>query len=139
MTNINPETNLPYGLIQARNLNADLWAELHLKAHDLIADKLREFRRTELIEAGVLEHDIDAQLEDFCPEIDEPEAELEHEGLKVVYTHLGGAAIVFSINGPVTHVASYCSPCAPGAADLDSGEGNIECHGVPADWLAEVV
>ena len=50
---------------------------------------------------------------------------------------LGGAPIVFSYDGPVTHVAAYCSPCVPGAADLNSGPGDIACHGVPEDWLED--
>ena len=86
----------------------------------------------------LVEQQVDAEAErgEFDRN-EEPGAEIVYEGITLNYSYLGGAPIVFSYDGPVTHVASYCSPCVPGAADLDSGPGDIACHGVPADWLRE--
>ena len=34
-----------------------------------------------------------------------------------------------------TKVRAWCSPCFPHQADLDSGEGEIECYTLPEDLI----
>lgn len=134
MPNYNSDTGLPYGVVQGNSLQPDLLDELYFKALDIEQDRLIEEEMIARAENGQDPYgDWQDEFLDSCC-IDEPSAQFEYEGIHLQYSWLGGAPIVFSFNGPVQNVASYCSPCVPGAADLDSGEGDIECHGFPADW-----
>ena len=139
MPNYNSDTGLPYGVVQANSLQPDLLDELYFKASDIVQQKLLD-EEAEIRAENGQDPDADWQDEflDGCT-IDEPTAHFEYEGIHLQFSWLGGAPIVFSFNGPVQKVASYCSPCVPGAANLDSGEGDIECHGFPAEWYAESV
>ena len=138
MPNFNSETGLPYGVVQGNNLNADLLEDLYGWALAIEQDRLIEEQLSTRPENGKDLDEDDDWREDFLEgcTIDEPSASFEYQGIHLQYSWLGGAPIVFSFNGPVQKVQSYCSPCVPGAADLDSGEGEIECHGFPADWYA---
>ena len=71
-------------------------------------------------------------------ECDEPTIEGEYEGVKYTILWLGGAPLVYVAEGPMTYVSSLCSPCCPGAADLDSGfdPHGFLCYSVPQDWIA---
>ncbi len=136
MPNFNSETGLPYGVVQGNNLQPDLLDELYFKALAIEEERLIEEEAEAMIAAGKT---FDSAWQDEFLEgctIDEPSASFEYEGIHLQYSWLGGAPIVFSFNGPVQNVASYCSPCVPGAADLDSGEGEIECHGFPPNWYS---
>lgn len=56
-------------------------------------------------------------------------------GYSAILGWLGGAAIVHVVwSQTVRTVASMCSPCCPGQADLDSGEGNIMAYALPEDF-----
>jgi len=47
---------------------------------------------------------------------------------------LGGAPlVVVEWSETIAHVKSLCSPCCPGQADLDSGEGNIAAYTLPME------
>lgn len=49
--------------------------------------------------------------------------------------YLGGAPLITVHWSKFTrHVRAMCSPCCPGQADLDSGDGNIEAYAPPMDW-----
>lgn len=137
MPNFNSETGLPYGVVQGNNLNADLLDELYFKALAIEEERLIEEEAEAMIAAGkTFDSAWQSEFLEDCT-IDEPSAAFEYEGIHLQYSWLGGAPIVFSFNGPVQKVKSYCSPCVPGAADLDSGLGEIECHGFPKDWYWE--
>jgi hypothetical protein len=99
---------------------------------------------------------IDQELERFSDTFscDEPVIEGKLDGVSYQVTWLGGAILVWSFDGPLAMVRSLCSPCVPGAADLDSGfvldeedTGNDEekqeirkhghlAHAIPRSWLA---
>lgn len=143
MHNFNIETQLPYGVIQGNSLDGyvlDLLCEAartsaYLEAE---AEKLEELGVDG--EVKTFNDLSDEELDEFNEfmdslQIDEPAGEVILDNVKVQVSWLGGAVILFSLNGPVTKVARYCSPCVPGAADLNSGVGDIECHGVPTDWF----
>lgn len=136
MHNFNTQTQLPFGVAAGNSLNFELLGELHQKAYNLVYDELLEEAKVGWAEAGHTEEEIAGLVEKYSDAfaIDEPSASFQHEGVEVTFTYLGGAPIVFSHDGPIQKVSSYCSPCVPGAADLQSGEGDIECHGFPADW-----
>jgi len=56
-------------------------------------------------------------------------------GFAAVLGWLGGAPIVHVLWSETTKgVASMCSPCCPGQADLDSGKGNIIAYALPEDY-----
>lgn len=59
--------------------------------------------------------------------------------VSVLLSWLGGAQIVFVTRSPFLTRRGLCSPCVPGAVDLDSGEsadGSIG-YDVPPDWREE--
>ena len=68
-------------------------------------------------------------------EIDEPVIEGVYEDVHYCINWLGGAIIVFVTESPFKTHAAACSPCVPGAGDLDNlhAEG-VECYDVPTDW-----
>lgn len=102
------------------------------------------------------EHDeetfIEGRLEGFsdCWEDNEPTIEGEYKGVKYLVSWLGGAANLFILEGPIVRARRLCSPCVPGAIDLNSKfiyaglsyDDSVEArysyqgYGVPADWLA---
>lgn len=95
---------------------------------------------------------VSRHLEEFGQylEIECPIIEGEADGVRYRISWLGGAPLVWSLNGPAGTVRSLCSPCVPGAGDLDSGfvldaeEDSVEdaakgfrCHCVPREWLGK--
>jgi len=92
---------------------------------------------------------IDGEFEKRSQDIDisEPTIEGEYDGVKYRISWLGGAPLVWVLEGPTGYCRSLCSPCVPNAADLDSGfeespRSEIaealypwQCYVVPADWL----
>ena len=153
--NTNPATGLPFGVISGNSLHPEVLDALYMLASAKVYDAMIEERRAELSTrltdaiheiltdvaiggrdiSDMVEAQLEAEAEGGAFGRDEPSAEVTYEGITLNYSYLGGAPIVFSYDGPVTHVRSYCSPCCPGAADLDSGPGDIACHGVPESWL----
>lgn len=87
-------------------------------------------------------------------QIDEPIIEGEYDDVKYRISWLGGAPLLWVLEGPIGYVNRLCSLCVPNAGDLDSGfitgegEGNSEDHRqilgqgfrsyvVPVSWLAD--
>lgn len=87
------------------------------------------------------------KLEEFSStwECDEQEYLIDKDGVKGRVSWLGGAPLVWVFEGPTGYAAELCSPCVPGAANLDGGwlESNVDaetsyphhCYVVPRDWL----
>lgn len=91
---------------------------------------------------------------DQC-QIDEPTIEGTYEGVRYQISWLGGAPILWVFEGPLGFAERLCSPCVPGAADLDGGfkldaeipvdvdgypmedQEGYPCYCVPRDWLAK--
>jgi hypothetical protein len=67
---------------------------------------------------------------------DEPVHEGEKDGVKYRTSWLGGALNVWVFESPhITETAVQCSPCVPGAGNLDQvGEGHYQCYDVPPNW-----
>lgn len=82
-------------------------------------------------------------------QIDEPVIEGELDGVKYRISWLGGAPLLWVLEGPLGFAERLCSPCVPNAADLDSGfilEGEFNdaqhgqdypCYAVPKEWLRD--
>ncbi|MGK2884387.1 MAG: hypothetical protein ACSLE8_06360 [Rhodococcus sp. (in: high G+C Gram-positive bacteria)] len=97
---------------------------------------------------------VDDQLERFSDmyQGDEPVVEGNTEGVAYRISWLGGAPLLWVLEGPLGYCNRLCSPCVPNAADLDSGfipggaddtattlqEGYL-CYVIPADWLAKEI
>lgn len=84
-------------------------------------------------------------------DISEPIISGNYEGVDYQITWLGGAPLLWVLEGPVGFANHLCSPCVPNAADLDNGfeptsipvdqihrdhDGYL-CYVVPQDWLAK--
>lgn len=154
MPNYNPETKIPYGVIALNNLHDWLIDELYQLPNPLYDEVLANSAREQL-----LEHFADD--EDRCDEIselsnddildmaeetldtgwsDDIDVGLEGvkgtiDGVKVGVSELGGAYLLWVFESPHTGTYSACSPCVPGAGDLDSpNENGITCYDVPSYW-----
>ena len=153
--NINPETNVAYGVIALNSLDSDLAHDLFCDGDDLdFAQAQKELR--EAIEAACEDHlglsgieeladrALEIHADNYSP--CEPTIEGVYEGVHYLITYLGGAQILYVTQGPLGAAHSQCSPCVPNAGDLDSGftldteeRGDrldaYECYCVPRDWL----
>lgn len=143
MTNINPTTGIRFGIISAHALDPE------------IVDKLQQGRDVNYEEAKselwasikqvcgeyMSDRDSDDVADMACERLsdhfeqDEPVHEFEIAGVKGRTTWLGGALMVWVFESPYTDNFRLCSPCVPGACDLNSheGEGYLG-YDVPADW-----
>jgi hypothetical protein len=147
--NINAETGIRYGVIDARDVPL-LDDEIFTNG----TDETFEAHRRDCIKqiAAVLDELGQRNCERTATDIvdnfewDRYEAdELEHtyidsDGNKFLRSHLGGAPLIWCIKTDrIVKVRSLCSPCVPNAADLNSGESDdgYECYGIPAAWLSE--
>lgn len=92
---------------------------------------------------------VESALEKFSDMYQGDEATIEgtYQGTPYHITYLGGAPILYVVGGETGYAHRLCSPCVPGAADLDGGfseyfggsdGGQHHCYVVPLDWLAQV-
>jgi len=133
LPNVNPETGIRYGVVALNSLEDWVYEEFELHGKNLTAEYA-------LAESGV-DQDDDEALQDFWDDYypEEEEYELEtHDGLKLGLSYLGGAALVWVFESPVTTEARECSPCVPGAGDLDNQEtGAFTCYTLPSEWFRQ--
>ena len=106
---------------------------------------------------------IDIKLRNYFDglQIEEPTITGTYEGVTYQIGELGGASMLWVIEGPEGNARSLCSPCVPNAADLDRGfvldseieggdaacaalgvsaadhENGFPCYCVPREWLAK--
>ncbi len=138
ITNTNTKTGLPFGVISGNSLDPDILNDIIFSADIVVYEReLDEFKvnLAETISPNSEEYELAVERFNDQFSCEEPSADICIQDITLHLTWLGGAPLVFSFDGPTQKVAAYCSPCVPGAADLDSGAGDIECHGIPADWL----
>jgi len=139
MPNYNPETGIAYGVAALNGLA------------DWVFDEFFDHGTNVTFEAAEADYRAENGLgaDDEIPqewydeyESDEEAYELETaDGLKLGLDYLGGAALVWVFESPHTVEAPACSPCVPGAGDLDSiggrsSGGTIRCYTLPAEWRA---
>lgn len=158
ITNVDPDTGIRYGVISGNSLDSNLLCELQDSGDNdsyiaWRADKANEIKRE--IENGVygeidpdeVESEVDRLLEAASEsyESNEDNYSGEKDGVKYQISWLGGAPLVWALGGLIGCANRLCSPCVPGAADLDGGyevgekllEGGagFMCYVVPRDWL----
>lgn len=146
-TNVNTRTGIPFGMILANSLHPDLVDKLlygegafDMSFHAFLERTEFELRE-QLIGEAWPDDDFEVELERRMRreidayECEEPHVEGEHEGVRYESSWLGGALHFCILESPVITRCAPCSPCVPGAGDLDS-VGDYECYGVPDDWRA---
>lgn len=133
----------------------------HLAAKESGADREDGFDREAYEECWFEEHSYDYDEDWFIEkgikdgmyafQIEEPTITGTHEGVEYMILWLGGAPLLWSLKGPIVRSRRLCSPCIPGAIDLDSkfiyasmsydnsveSQYSYQGYGVPADWLAK--
>ena len=107
MRNVNTTTGIPFGVISSNSLNPE------------VVDQLLYGPQAHTDEE-----------EDYS---DEPYAEGVLEGVAYATCWLGGALNFFILKSPHLADAAPCSPCVPGAGNLDE-VGHFECYDVPKTW-----
>ena len=153
MPNYNPDTGIPYGTIYLHHLDSDLAQELWYTHGEDISYKnaLEELR--EDVSAQMIDEEENGEcpirsVDDFNDEldeiverraehiqIDEPTIEGEYEGVKYMISWIGGAPLLWVFRSPFTGSYAQCSPCVPGAGDLETpDEYGVVCYDVPPDW-----
>lgn len=145
--NVNPETGIRYGILAAHNIDqdwlwdmqnhgrdvhfeeakAELWASIKRVCKDYMRDGDSDFVADQAVEC------LGENWED-----DEPVYEFELQGVKGRTTWLGGAQMVWVFESPFTDTFKLCSPCIPGACDLNSPnpDGYVG-YTVPPEWRIE--
>ena len=134
LPNVNPETGIRYGVVALDSLEDWAFDEFFYQGRNVTADAALE----EAIANG-LDPDDDDATQDFWDDYQAEEENYELEtkdGLKLGLSYLGGAPLVWVFESPVTTEARECSPCVPGAGDLDSQEpGSFTCYTLPSEWF----
>lgn len=148
IANYNTTTGIPFGVISGNSLQPEVLDELMFgpQARNLTYEGCREdFLREQ---RAIFEMDEEDSLYVFDGEFDENSAveafneqyqgdeehfEGELDGVSYAVSWLGGAIIVFIYESPYVVKCAQCSPCVPGAGDLNN-DGDYEAYGVPEDW-----
>lgn len=141
--NIDPETGIRYGVINANSLHGDVLDQMTQEGIDVGMDNAREdlisglklavrdYTRYSAVLEGLLNEIADHAFEDcegYGP------FDFTIDGVTGSYSNDSNIVMIFK--SPVKVMARQCSPCYPNAGDLDSLEdGNVETYGVPTDWL----
>lgn len=146
ITNVNPKTGIPYGMIAA-SLHQDVIDILLYgsQANDLSfkaawdEEVARQQREHDDLWAG---HPNPEPFEPddnyFDPTIDEPIIAGVYEGVHYQSTWFSGGLSFWIFESPHINPHRPCSLCVPGAGDLDNPDENgILCYDVPPDWRWE--
>ena len=162
MPNYNEKTGIPYGVISGNNV-PDLADNIFSAGENLsfqgykkdLAEKIKgaivgaisdsSFHPEKVVEgldiADIVETLMDNGLgDDYQGEEEEYSYSYDTPNGKVslLLGWLGGASIIWVIDSPWFANTAHCSPCVPGAGDLDSPvENGLECYCLPPDDMPE--
>lgn len=140
--NINPDTDVPYGVIALDKLDQDVVDQLmfgpqakNLTYEEAKEDFLAEARRSD--EADGIEFDEQFEIARFEQQYEGNEEVYagEYEGIQYQTFWLGGAPHLFVFKSPVQRLCRPCSPCVPNAGDLSS-KGGYVAYDVHPEWRA---
>jgi len=151
MANTNKETGIAYGVVALNSLEDWVWDEFERNGRNLsrecgLEDYLKEHMpiNDDGIADGGRRYDEDEMeavkeelTEKFNSEYESGEEEytLETNGMKLELHYLGGASLVWVIKSPHIEKCVPCSPCCPGAGDLDTkADSGIVTYDVPPSW-----
>lgn len=136
MPNVNPKTGIAYGVVSLNSLQDWVFDEFVVHGKNLTAIRAEEEVRAENPKSD--EWEIDEIL--ACMQLEEEEYEFEtHCGMKLLLSYLGGAPLVWVLESPHTTMCAPCSPCVPGAGDLDNQHTDgVEAYTLPPDWFSDM-
>jgi len=132
MKNRNETTLVAYGVASLNSLADWVWEEFTDNGASLTAREIE----AEFYAENPGETELPESFWDDV-EITEECFELETDGMKLGLSWLGGAPIVWVFESP--HMARFapCSPCVPGAGDLDSPEPDgVMAYCLPGEWTS---
>lgn len=133
MPNYNGRTGIAFGVVSLNSLADWVYDEFFDHGKNLTAEAcLAEF----MAENPGADDDAIQSFWDHY-EGSEENYELTTDGMKLGLSYLGGGALVWVYESPVTAECAPCSPCVPGAGDLDTKRaGGMVAYDLPADWYA---
>jgi len=133
LPNTNPETGIRYGVVKLDSLADWAFDEFFNNGRNVTADAAL----AEAVAEGLDPEDDEATQQFWDGYQGEEETyELETDGMRLMLSYLGGAPLVWVFQSPVTTEARLCSPCVPGAGDLDNQEpGAFTCYSLPIEWF----
>jgi len=162
MPNYNERTGIPYGVLSGNNVpellddicrNGDnlsyaaFKAEIEASLRGAVISALGNYtHRAEKVAEGIdysalMEGLFDSCLaEDWQGEEEEFEYGYETEDgpVKLLLGWLGGAPLIWVCDSPYVAECAQCSPCVPGAGDLDTPrDGGRIAHCLPPDDMPE--
>lgn len=135
-------------MIEEDCVNASVENLLHVGAEDTLIASAYE-RRGYPDRESFIDGEFEKRAQDI--HIEEPVIGGVYEGVTYQIGWLGGAQLLWVLQGPVGWADRLCSPCVPNAADLDSGitwqpelpagcqpdRDAFACYVVPKSWLSE--
>lgn len=159
LPNTDPENGIAYGYVSAQSLHSDLVDDLlygngdvknfidhswNSAIEQLATEKGFELPKpkdgdvegwkTWISEAKDFLEELDSGWADDI-QIEESVVSGELEGVHYLSSWLGGALLFCITKSPITGEYARCSPCVPGAGDLDTPrEGGFTTYDVPKDW-----
>lgn len=129
MPNVNLETGIAYGTVYLNTLAEWVFDEfLYQGTNESYAAALSEWQA----------ENPNADEDEFSDyyEGEEENYTLEIEGMKLGLSWLGGAPLVWVFESPHTTHVRPCSPCVPGAGDLNSPDPDgMVCYTLPPEWF----
>jgi len=168
MPNMNEKTQIPYGVLAANDVPF-LFDDITMHGDNLSHEQLREDVQERLEDAiqGVVEDythkatqivkNLDvAEILDalechglwdsYITEEEEYAYEYEHKGkaVKLLVSWLGGAPLIWVLESPFITYCRPCSPCVPGAGDLNSPDADgmvahcLPPEDMPEDWQGNI-
>lgn len=155
--NTHPTTNIRYGVINAHNVSSYVLDEIMMNGTDLHhADALEEVtadagrgwdmmdeEEREGTEAEDRDEFVENAIQEFNDGYESNDAPYEFtiDGVHGIFSTYSNTITIFE--SPHVVKATLCSPCYPGAGDLDSvgdkagstwAGGPVQTYDVPADW-----
>ncbi len=137
MPNTNPETGIRYGVASLHSLQDWVFDEFFTHGTNDTADAaLAEFKaeNPDADDAAEQEFWDSYEAEEECYSLE------TDDGLKLGLSYLGGAALVWVFESPVRCTTGACSPCVPGAGDLNHSSLTYaptgDVYALPLEWSA---
>lgn len=155
MSNLDNETGIRYGVISRNSVSGDALDDIHTQGDNLTYRACVEESK-KIIDTGIrgtladlgfggrtIDHiDVDGLVDKVWSEVEQEFNDgyeeqddtfrYEREGYIIETSSLG----LFVIKSPFYTFASFCSPCCPGAGDLDSpSEDGVKTYCLGPDWF----
>lgn len=153
LPNIDPQTNIPYGVINGQSV-PDLLDDILIHGTNLTyqyqQNELRDSIRSAIDYASLPERvrcRVDEEVDHLVEEVmearnldvcgTEDEYEYEEANTRLWLTYLGGAPLIYVLRSPFVIGTRPCSPCVPNAGDLDNldAQDGILCYSLPPEWM----